>query len=126
MKAQYQIININLTSILSDEPIADVPCGSCILCCETLAPHLTPEEVASGLYPLSLIQPTPEQLQATPEIGPIVTLYRKKEGGCGMLIDGRCSIYDHRPMSCRQFDCRKGHHPSLVDYAEERFSNGKV
>jgi len=122
----YRIININLTSLTSDEPIENVPCGTCVLCCEKLAPHLTPEEVASGLYPLSLIQPTLEQLQANPDIGPIVTLYRKKEGGCGMLIDKKCSIYDYRPTSCRQFDCSKGHHPSLVDYAKEKFGNKNV
>jgi len=126
MTAKYQIININLTSVSSDEPIEDVPCGTCTLCCETLAPHLTPEEVASGLYPLSLIQPTQTQLQDNPEIGPIVTLYRKKEGGCGMLIDNKCSIYNYRPISCRQFDCRKSHHPSLIDYAKERFGNEQV
>ncbi|MEI6420609.1 MAG: YkgJ family cysteine cluster protein [Lentisphaerota bacterium] len=109
----YKIININLTSVTSDEPVESVPCGSCTLCCSQLAPHLTPEEVASGLYPLSLIQPTEEQRKANPEVGPIVTLYRKKEGGCGMLIDNKCSIYDHRPNSCRQFDCRKSHHPNI-------------
>ena len=118
MNIKYQIININLTSISSDEPIEDVPCGSCSLCCEKLAPHLTPEEVASGLYPVSLIQPTSEQMLANPEIGPLVTVYRKKEGGCGMFVDGKCSIYNYRPLSCRQFDCRKGHHasiPNMID-----------
>lgn len=109
----YNIININLTSVSSDESIEDVPCGTCTLCCEKLSPHLTPEEVASGLYPLSLIQPTPEQLQTNSTIGPIVALYRKKEGGCGMFVDGKCSIYDTRPLACRQFDCRKGHHPKI-------------
>jgi Fe-S-cluster containining protein len=116
--ANYQIININLTSITSEEPIEVVPCGSCTLCCEKLTPHLTPEEVASGLYPLSLIQPSEEQIRSNPNIGPIVTLYRKKEGGCGMFIDKKCSIYNYRPMSCRQFDCRKGHHqniPNMID-----------
>jgi len=121
----YKIININLTSIGSDDPIEDVPCGSCVLCCETLAPFLSPEEVTSGLYPLSLIQPSQEQIQANPDIGPIVTLYRKKEGGCGMLVDGKCSIYNYRPRACRQFDCRKGHHPALTEFAKEYFKGEK-
>lgn len=111
----FDIININLTAISTDNPIEVVPCGSCTLCCEKLAPYLTPEEVASGLYPLSLIQPSEKQLESNPNIGPIVTLYRKKEGGCGMLIDGKCSIYHYRPKACRQFDCRKGHHPDIPD-----------
>jgi Fe-S-cluster containining protein len=126
MNTKYQIININLTSISSNEPIVDVPCETCTLCCKTLSPHLTPEEVASGLYPLSLIQPSDDQIQSNPEIGPIITVYRKKEGGCGMLIDEKCSIYTYRPLACRQFDCRKGHHPSLIDYAKVKFGNEKV
>jgi hypothetical protein len=113
-----RIININLTSIVSDEPIENVPCRSCTLCCEKLSPYLSPDEVASGLYPLSLIQPTDDQRSMNSEIGPIVTVYRKKSGGCGMFIDGKCSIYDYRPNSCRQFDCRKNHHkniPNMID-----------
>jgi Fe-S-cluster containining protein len=110
---KYNIININLTSIGSDEEIADVPCGSCTLCCEKLSPFLTPEEVASGLYPLSLIQPSEQEMLENPKVGPIVSLYRKKEGGCGMFIDNKCSIYEYRPLSCRQFDCRKNHHPVI-------------
>lgn len=110
--AQYKIININLTAITSDEPISDVPCGTCSFCCK-LTPYLTPEEIASGKYPLSLIQPTPDNIRDNPDVGPIVTIYRKPSGGCGMFIDGKCSIYEDRPLSCRQFDCRKGHHPSV-------------
>lgn len=113
MKIKHEIININLTSVISDEPIEAVPCGSCSKCCELLSPFLTPTEVATGLYPLSLIQPSIEQMLVNPEIGPIVVLYRKLAGGCGMLIDGKCSIYEHRPLACRQFDCRKGHHPTI-------------
>lgn len=112
---KYHIININLTAITTDEPESDVPCGSCVTCCERLAPHLSPEEVASGLYPISLVQPSPEQIANNPDVGVIVTLHKLKDGGCGMLINGRCSIYNHRPKACRQFDCRKGHHPKIPD-----------
>ena len=118
MSVTYKIININLTTSISDEPVSDVPCRSCVRCCELLSPFLTPEEIASGLYPLSLIQPSSGDMLVTPEVGPIVSLYRKKDGGCGMLVDGQCSIYDHRPHACRQFDCRKGHHPSIPDMTQ--------
>jgi Fe-S-cluster containining protein len=126
MNIEYKIININLTSITSDEPQENVPCGTCTLCCEKLSPHLTPEEVASGLYPLSLIQPSKEQLLVNPNVGPIVTLYRKKEGGCGMFIDGKCTIYEYRPNSCRQFDCRKAHHPNIPNMILQSAKNVKV
>jgi Fe-S-cluster containining protein len=116
---KINIININLTSISSEEPEENVPCGSCTLCCEKLSPYLTPEEVASGLYPISLVNPTEEQKNINSDVGPTVVLYRKKEGGCGMFVDGKCSIYEYRPISCRQFDCRKGHHPNIPNMIDK-------
>jgi Fe-S-cluster containining protein len=93
-------IDIKLTAVTSEEPEEKVPCGYCTLCCQVFAPFLTPDEVSSGKYPLSLVNG---------EYGPMVTLFRKPEGGCGMFVDGKCSIYEDRPKACRQFDCRKGH-----------------
>jgi hypothetical protein len=29
-----------------------------------------------------------------------------EQGHCPMLVDGRCSIYAHRPRTCRTYDCR--------------------
>ena len=28
------------------------------------------------------------------------------EGHCPMLVDNECSIYEHRPQTCRDYDCR--------------------
>jgi len=114
MNRIYKIININLTSVSTDEEISDVPCGTCTKCCEILAPYLTPEEVSSGKYPLSLTDPTDLMRTEQPEVGPTVTMFRNKNGGCGMFINNRCSIYEDRPFACRQFDCRKGHHPKVI------------
>jgi Fe-S-cluster containining protein len=116
MNKNIQTINVNLTSITTDEPIVDVPCGSCTLCCEKLSPFLTVEEIQSGLYPLSLLNP---EDPSDPNLGPIIVLYRKIDGGCGMLIDNKCSIYETRPKACRQFDCRKGHHPKIPNMVKE-------
>lgn len=119
---KYKIININLTSVDSPDPISDVPCGTCTKCCEVLTPFLTPEEVSSGLYPLSLIQPDKNILQENPNVGPLVAMFKKSPtGGCSMFIDGKCSIYDIRPKSCRQFDCRKHFHPATIAVAKEKF-----
>jgi Fe-S-cluster containining protein len=105
--------DVRLTSIAALEPFADVPCGSCNACCRFLAPHLTPSEISSGKYPLSLIN--------GPE-GPVVTMWKDAEtGGCAMFKDNKCSIYEDRPVACRQFDCRKGHHPKTNKIAEEKF-----
>lgn len=119
----YSIVktNVNLTSIVNDEPYSQVPCGSCTLCCQVLSPHLTPEEVSSGKYPISLVQPPQEMLWKDPTIGPIVTMFKNKTGGCSMFVDGACSIYEDRPKACRQFDCRKGHHLKTNHVAKEKF-----
>jgi Fe-S-cluster containining protein len=37
--------------------------------------------------------------------GHVVMGYSDK-GHCPMLIDDKCSIYDHRPQTCRDYDCR--------------------
>jgi uncharacterized protein len=29
-----------------------------------------------------------------------------ENGHCPMLVDGACSIYEHRPRTCRTYDCR--------------------
>jgi Fe-S-cluster containining protein len=122
LKNKYKIININLTSVDSDELISDVPCGTCTKCCEVLTPFLTPEEISSGRYPLALIQPTPEMLRENSNIGPTVAMFKKTPtGGCSMFIDGKCSIYEYRPKSCRQFDCRKHYHPETAKMAKEKF-----
>lgn len=119
----YKIININLTSVASEEPISDVPCGDCSMCCQLLSPYLTPEEMTSGKYPISLVNPSEEQVMENPNVGPTITMFRNEKGGCSMFVDGKCSIYEDRPLACRQFDCRRGHHPKLVSVAKEKFGN---
>lgn len=113
--------NVNLTSVSTNEPVIDVPCGSCAACCKLLSPHLTPEEVSSGKYPISLTMPSIEILAIDPTVGPVVTMFKNKDGGCAMFIDNKCSIYEDRPLACRQFDCRKGHHPKTNEIAKEKF-----
>lgn len=117
----FKNLPVILTSYYSDDADSDVPCGTCTRCCELLAPMLTPDEISSGRYPLSFTNPTPDQRRINPDSDIVVTLYRRPTGGCGMFIDGRCSIYDHRPQACRQFDCRKGHYPGLIEHAKEKF-----
>jgi hypothetical protein len=65
--------------------------------------------------------PTSEILSVDPTVGPIVTMFKNKNGGCAMFIDNKCSIYDDRPLACRQFDCRKGHHQKTNEIAKDKF-----
>lgn len=114
MGIKIESIDTTLNCLVSDEPMAEVPCGRCTLCCQILSPFLTPEEVSSGKYPISLVQ---SELTS----GPVVTMFKNENGGCSMFQDGKCSIYEDRPISCRRFDCRKGHHPRTNSVAFEKF-----
>ena len=41
-----------------------------------------------------------------PDFGGEASILRLQENGdCYALIDGRCTIYDKRPVVCRTFDC---------------------
>ena len=81
----------------------DVPCGSCCACCSTSHfVHVAPDERdVLALVPRELRFPAPG-LPA----GHVVLPYDER-GRCPLLAaDGRCSIYEHRPRTCRVYDCR--------------------
>jgi Fe-S-cluster containining protein len=94
-------VTATLDTLLRDVP-ADVPCGPCNACCRTCHQiHLRPGEkrarkrlpkeyltVARGLPPGYLL------------------LGYTEDGACPVLIGGRCTIYEDRPLVCRTYDCR--------------------
>ena len=65
---------------------------------------MTQEEFESGQYMYTLI--------STNDDKPAIAVPRSDDG-CFYLKNGACTIYDRRPLSCRQFDCRQGHHPKI-------------
>jgi Fe-S-cluster containining protein len=80
----------------------DVPCGGCTACCRaSYFIHIEPDEVDT-------LRRIPTELQfAAPGLPPgHVVLGYDERGHCPMLVDDRCSIYEHRPRTCRQYDCR--------------------
>lgn len=81
---------------------ADVPCGSCNGCCRaSYFIHIRPEETATlARIPRALLFPAP----GAPR-GHVLMGYDER-GRCPMLGDEGCSIYEHRPQTCRDFDCR--------------------
>ena len=113
MNINIQTINVNLTAIISDEAISDVPCNGCTLCCQKLVPFLSPDELNSGKYPISLVNSNDNN-------DPTITLFKNKHGGCSLLIDNKCSIYEDRPLACRQFDCRKHNHLLIPNMFEKQ------
>jgi Fe-S-cluster containining protein len=80
----------------------DVPCNGCTACCTSSQfVHIGPEETDTLAHiPVPLLFPAPG-LPA----GHVLLGY-DDHGRCPMLVDGRCSIYDHRPKTCRTYDCR--------------------
>lgn len=107
----YKHYTIHPVSIQRDESISDVPCGECNQCCITLTPYLTPEEFESGQYIWTLL--------TGPENTPCIAIPRT-DRGCIYYNNG-CTIYDKRPLACRQFDCRSGHYPPFADLVKEKF-----
>lgn len=80
----------------------DVPCGECTACCESsYFIHIAPDETeALSRIPQELLFPAPGLPRGH------VLLGYDEDGHCPMLIDQRCSIYEDRPLTCRNYDCR--------------------
>jgi uncharacterized protein len=81
---------------------ADVPCGGCTACCTSSQfIHIGPDETDTLSHiPAELLFPAPRLPR-----GHVILGY-DEQGHCPMLIDKQCSIYEHRPRTCRTYDCR--------------------
>jgi Fe-S-cluster containining protein len=87
---------------LRGERGSDVPCGDCTACCTSSQfVHVGPDETDTLAHIPS------ELLFAAPRLpaGHVLLGYDER-GHCPMLVDNRCSIYEHRPNACRTYDCR--------------------
>ena len=81
---------------------SDVPCGGCTACCTSFQfIHIGPDEAETLAHiPAELLFPAPRLPTGN------VLLGYDEHGHCPMLIEGECSIYEHRPRTCRTYDCR--------------------
>jgi Fe-S-cluster containining protein len=81
---------------------ADVPCGGCVACCTSSQfVHVGPDEHDTlARIPVELLVPAPGLPAGHQVMG-----YGER-GHCPMLVDGACSVYEHRPRTCRTYDCR--------------------
>ena len=92
----------DMRAALRSEGVADVPCAGCTACCRAsqfipIGPH---EHDTLEHIPAELLFPAPNLPP-----GHLVLGYDGR-GHCPMLVDNRCSIYPHRPKTCRTYDCR--------------------
>ena len=91
-----------MRAALRGDRASDVPCGDCTACCTSSQfVHIGPDETDT------LAQIPPELLFPAPRMprGHVLLGYDER-GHCPMLVDNQCSIYEHRPQTCRTYDCR--------------------
>ncbi|MEY2590397.1 MAG: uncharacterized protein QOJ67_2381 [Acidimicrobiaceae bacterium] len=93
---------VGMQRALRGEEGSDVPCAGCTACCTSSQfIHIGPDEVETlARIPAELRFPAPRLARGN------VVLGYDENGHCPMLIDDRCSIYEHRPRTCRTYDCR--------------------
>jgi Fe-S-cluster containining protein len=93
---------IEIRAAITDRRASEVPCNGCTACCRSSQfVHIGPEEVETlARIPAELLFPAPGRPR-----GHVVLGYDER-GHCPMLVDDRCSIYEHRPNTCRTYDCR--------------------
>ncbi len=87
---------------LRGEADSDVPCGTCTACCASSQfVHIGPDEASALAHiPPDLLFPAPMMPPGN------VLMGYDERGRCPMLTDAGCSIYEHRPRTCRTYDCR--------------------
>lgn len=87
---------------IEGEGTTNVPCGTCVACCSSSQfVHIGPDEFdALAHIPKALRFPAPRMPR-----GHVLMGY-DEHGRCPMLRADGCSIYEHRPRTCRTYDCR--------------------
>lgn len=80
----------------------DVACGDCTACCSSsYFIHVRPTEAQTLKHiPKKLLSPAPSMPKGHQLMG------YTPAGHCPMLQQNQCSIYHHRPQTCRNYDCR--------------------
>lgn len=94
-------LNRFLKSQLANKSV-EVPCGDCRACCtSSYFIHIKPHEKETLLrIPKELLFDAPGLPSGH------VLLGYDKNGFCPMFKNNNCSIYEFRPQTCREFDCR--------------------
>lgn len=79
-----------------------MPCGECRACCHSsYFIHIKPDDSLTLAHiPKELVFAAP----GLPE-GHMLLGY-DENGRCPMFVENSCSIYQYRPQTCRQYDCR--------------------
>jgi Fe-S-cluster containining protein len=91
-----------LQRALRDEQDSDVPCGDCTACCTASQfIHIGPDERDTlAEIPAELLFRAPGMPRGHRVMG------YDEHGHCPMFSGAGCLIYEHRPRTCRTYDCR--------------------
>ncbi len=83
-------------------PGIEVDCGECNACCRaSFFIHIHPQEQQTlRQIPKALLFPAPGLAKGHSLLG------YDQQGRCPLLREQGCTIYPHRPNTCRRFDCR--------------------
>jgi Putative zinc- or iron-chelating domain len=82
---------------MAQGPQPPVPCNGCATCCYHTRVDVYPDQERPEDVPFFDTETDPDGA---------VWLRKRADGACVHLADEGCSIYEHRPQSCRRYDCR--------------------
>ena len=101
---------------LRGEIDSDVACGGCTACCSAYQfVHVDVDETdAIAHIPGELLVQAPGR-----PAGHLVMGY-DEHGRCPMLGERGCTIYEHRPRTCRMYDCRVFAATGIVPEGDEQ------
>ena len=93
---------VGMQAAIRGDQGSDVPCGTCTACCTSSQfVHIAPDETDTLAHiPKELLVPAPRLPRGN------VLMGYDEHGCCPMLVDNQCTIYEHRPRTCRTYDCR--------------------
>jgi hypothetical protein len=90
-----------MRAVLRGEAEADVPCDGCVGCCVSSYPiPLRPTDA------VALARVPDRYLQWPSGSGQSARMGFREDGTCPMLSERLCTIYNDRPRTCRDYDCR--------------------
>lgn len=99
-------------------PIADVPCGSCKLCCTGRSAVMVMSDHGDDVASYDTT--------TFPGMGDIPFLKFKPNGDCMYLGVEGCTIHDRAPFMCRIFDCREQHKMYTKSQRQELVRTGAL
>ena len=93
----------NLVSEISARVWQRTDCTACANCCRVLSPTLSESDVERLAGHLGMNHSEFASKYLKPTESPADNPWIMRERPCPFLKDNRCSVYEHRPDSCRRY-----------------------